>query len=47
MAQDCDAAVMLWDGITRGTHRNLKDILSIHKPFVLFMAEQMISEGEL
>ena len=39
MAQECDAAVMLWDGITRGTYCNMKDIRRLQKPFTLFMAE--------
>ena len=40
MAQDCDAAVMLWDGITHGTSCNIDDMQSMQKPFALFIAEE-------
>jgi len=32
MAQDCDAAVMLWDGKTRGTRCIIEDMQRLNKP---------------
>jgi adenine-specific DNA-methyltransferase len=35
MAADCDQALMIWDGISKGTAENLKRIKEMAKPFVL------------
>ncbi|ACX75695.1 conserved hypothetical protein [Fibrobacter succinogenes subsp. succinogenes S85] len=35
MAKDCDQALMIWDGKSKGTAENLKRIKEMGKPFVL------------
>lgn len=35
MAQDCDTALMIWDGKSKGTAENLKRIKEMGKPFVV------------
>jgi adenine-specific DNA-methyltransferase len=35
MANDCDQALMIWDGISKGTAENLKRIKEMGKPFVV------------
>ena len=35
MANDCDQALMIWDGKSKGTAENLKRIKEMSKPFVL------------
>ena len=35
MANDCDQALMIWDGKSKGTAENLKRIKEMGKPFVL------------
>lgn len=35
MAQDCDAAVMLWDGKTRGTRCNIEEMQRMGKPYTV------------
>ena len=35
MANDCDQALMIWDGISKGTAENLKRIKEMAKPFVV------------
>ncbi len=35
MANDCDQALMIWDGKGKGTAENLKRIKEMGKPFVL------------
>lgn len=35
MAADCDQALMIWDGISKGTAENLKRIKKMAKPFVV------------
>ena len=35
MANDCDQALMIWDGKSKGTVENLKRIKEMGKPFVL------------
>ena len=35
MAQDCDAAVTLWDGETRGTRCNIADMERLGKPYTV------------
>ena len=35
MAADCDQALMIWDGISKGTAENLKRIKEMAKPFVV------------
>lgn len=35
MANDCDQALMIWDGKSKGTTENLKRIKEMGKPFVL------------
>ena len=35
MAKDCDQALMIWDGKSKGTTENLKRIKEMGKPFVL------------
>lgn len=35
MANDCDQALMIWDGKSKGTAENLKRIKEMGKPFVV------------
>ena len=35
MAKDCDQALMIWDGKSKGTAENLKRIKEMGKPFVV------------
>ena len=35
IAADCDAAIMLWDGKTRGTRCNIEDMQRLGKPFTV------------
>ncbi len=35
MVADCDQALMIWDGISKGTAENLKRIKEMGKPFVV------------
>lgn len=35
MSNDCDQAIMIWDGISKGTAENLKRIKEMAKPFVV------------
>ena len=35
MVNDCDAAVMLWDGKTRGTCCNIIDMQRLNKPYTV------------
>ena len=35
MANDCDQALMIWDGTSKGTAENLKRIKEMGKPFVV------------
>ena len=35
MANDCNQAIMIWDGKSKGTAENLKRIKELGKPFVL------------
>ena len=35
MIEECDCAVMLWDGSTRGTRCNIEDLKRMAKPFTL------------
>ena len=35
MAADCDQAIMIWDGKSKGTAENLKRIKEMAKPFVV------------
>jgi adenine-specific DNA-methyltransferase len=35
MANDCDQALMIWDGESKGTGENLRRIKEMGKPFVL------------
>lgn len=35
MANDCDQALMIWDGKSKGTAENLKRIKQMGKPFVV------------
>ena len=39
MIEDCDCAVMLWDGKTRGTRCNMEDMQRIGKPFSLIRSD--------
>ena len=41
MAQDCDAAVMLWDGKTRGTRCNIEAMQRMGKPYEVIMADDL------
>ena len=36
MAEDCDSAIMLWDGISTGTLNNCLNVLGLNKPVTLF-----------
>lgn len=40
MAKDCDAAVMLWDGKTRGTRCNIEDMQRLNKPYTVIDYEE-------
>ncbi|MBO4827983.1 MAG: hypothetical protein J5534_00850 [Fibrobacter sp.] len=35
MANDCDQALMIWDGKSKGTAENVKRIKGMNKPFVV------------
>ncbi len=40
MVRDCDAAVMLWDGKTRGTRCNIEDMQRLNKPYTVIDYEE-------
>ena len=40
MALDCDAAVMLWDGKTRGTRCNIEEMQRMKKPYTVVQIEE-------
>lgn len=40
MVHDCDAAVMLWDGKTRGTRCNIEDMQRMGKPYTVVQIEE-------
>ncbi len=42
MAQDCDAAVMLWNGKTRGTRCNIEEMQRMKKPYTVVQIEEEI-----
>lgn len=39
MANDCDVAFMLWDGISAGTLRNIKQVLNLNKPCNVYFSK--------
>ena len=45
MAKDCDAAVMLWDGKTRGTRCNIEDIQRMEKPYEVILTDDLSSSS--
>ena len=40
MVHDCDAAVMLWDGKTRGTCCNIIDMQRLNKPYTVIKIKE-------
>ncbi len=42
MSRDCDCAVMLWDGKTRGTYQNILNMQRMRKPYTVFETEVII-----
>lgn len=39
MTNDCDVAFMIWDGISAGTLRNIKQVLSLNKPCNVYFSK--------
>ena len=39
MLSECDRAIMLWDGKTRGTRCNIEDIRRFRKPYTVICAD--------
>lgn len=39
MSRDCDCAIMLWDGKTRGTGQNILNMQRMGKPYTVFETE--------
>lgn len=39
MAEDCDAAIMLWDGRTKGTRCNMEDMERLGKQYTVIRSE--------
>jgi len=42
MAEDCDSAIMLWDGISTGTLNNCLNVLGLNKSVTLFESQKKI-----
>lgn len=42
MIEDCDTALILWDGKTKGTFSNALDLTNADKPFSLILSEWVL-----
>ena len=45
MCVDCDMAVMVWDGESKGTFRNIEHCKSLCKPYIVFMKDGSLYES--